>query len=181
MAWHCYIINACTLYCEWNNNGIQKWGTNVSTIRTMALALCYSKSEYDVPVWTRSTNTDIYDPELNKACRAITGCLKTTYVEDLYLLVGITPPDIRRDACSRMEQSKQMEQDLLPVWSHPSKSRLKSRKDFLTSVKPSYFLAKVVRCNKWQRRSRDKSRLGMVNLNEEPEKGYDSLWLTSSF
>ena len=66
-----------------------------------------------------------------------------------------------------MEQTKQMEQETHFLFGHISaRSRLKSRKDFLTSVKPSYFPAKVVRCNKWQRRSRDKSRLGMVNLNE---------------
>ena len=51
----------------------------------------------------KSTYADILDPELNKACRAITGCLKPTYVEDLYLLAGIAPPDIRRDVCARME------------------------------------------------------------------------------
>ena len=56
----------------------------------------------------------------------------------------------------------------------PARRRLKSRKDFLTSVKPSYFPARVVRCNKWQRRSRDKSRFGMVNLNGEPAKDYDN-------
>ena len=39
---------------------------------------------------------------------------------------------------------------------------------------PLPLLAKVVRCNEWQRRSRDKSQLGMVNLNEEPAKGSDS-------
>ena len=35
--------------------------------------------------------------------------LKLTYVEDLYLLAGISPPDIRRDVCARMERTKQME------------------------------------------------------------------------
>ena len=74
-----------------------KSGTNASTIRTTALALCYSIAEYAAPVWARSTYADILDPELNKACRAITGCLKPTYVEDLYLLAGLAPPDIRRD------------------------------------------------------------------------------------
>ena len=42
----------------------------------MALALCYSIAEYAAPVWARSTYAYILDPELNKACRAITGCLK---------------------------------------------------------------------------------------------------------
>ena len=84
-----------------------KLGTNGSTIRTTALALCYSIAAYAAPVWARSTFADILDPELNKACRAITGCLKPTYVEDLYLLAGIAPPDIRRDVCAIMERTKQ--------------------------------------------------------------------------
>ena len=89
------------------------------------------------------------------------------------------PPDIRRDVCARMERTKQLEEETHSLFGHiPARSRLKSRKDFLTSVKPSYFSTKVVRCNEWQRRSRDKSRLGMVNLNEEPAKDYDSPWLT---
>ena len=135
-----------------------KWGTNASTIRTTALALCYSIAEYAAPVWTRSTYEDILDPELNKACRAITGCLKPTSVEDLYLLAGIVPPDIRREVCARMERTKQMEQETHSMFGHiPARSRLESGKEFLTSVKPSYFSAKVVRCNEWQRRSRDKS------------------------
>ena len=122
------------------------------------------------------TYADILDQELNKA---ITGCLKPTYVEDLYLLAGIALPDIRRYVCARMERTKLMEQGTHSLFGHiPARSCLKSRKDCLTSVKPSYFPEKVVRCNEWQRRSRDKSRLGMVKLNEEPAKGYDSSCLT---
>ena len=72
---------------------------HASTIRTATLSLCYSIAEYDALVWARSSHTNILDQELNKACRAITGCRKTAYVEDLYLLVGITLTDIRRDVC----------------------------------------------------------------------------------
>ena len=74
-----------------------QWGTNASTMRTTALALCYSIAEYAAPVWARSTYADILDPELTKTCRTITGCLKPTYVEDLCLLAGIAPPDIRNE------------------------------------------------------------------------------------
>ena len=144
-----------------------KWGTNASTIRTTALTLCYSIADYAAPVYA-----DILDPEINKTCRTITGCLKPTYVEYLYLLAGIAPPDIRRDVCARMERTKQIEQETHSLFGH-----IPARRDFLTSVKPSYFPAKVVQCNEWQR-SRDKSRLGMVNLNEEPANGYESPWLT---
>ena len=66
-----------------------KWRTNASTIRTTALALFYSIVEYAAPVSARFTYADILDSELNKACRAITGCLKPTYVEDLYLLAEL--------------------------------------------------------------------------------------------
>ena len=72
--------------------------------------------EYAAPVWARSAYADILDPELNKACRTITGCLKSTYVEDLYLLAGIAPPDIRKDVYARMERTKQMEQETCRDW-----------------------------------------------------------------
>ena len=69
------------------------WGTNVRTIRTTALAQCYSTAEYAVQVWERSAHAHLLNPELNQACRAITGCLKPTNVENLYLLAGIAPPE----------------------------------------------------------------------------------------
>ena len=80
-----------------------KWGANASTIRTTALALCYSVAEYAAPVWARSSHSHKLNPELNSACRAVTG----TNVEDLYFLAGIVPPDIRRDVCARVEKTKQ--------------------------------------------------------------------------
>ena len=69
-----------------------KWGTNARTIRTTALALCYSTAEYAAPVWARSSHANKLNPVLNQACRLITGCLKPTNVEDLYLIAGIAPP-----------------------------------------------------------------------------------------
>ena len=68
-----------------------KWGTNTSAIRTTTQALCYSIAEYAVPIWARSTYADILDHVLNKACRAITGSLNQTYVENVYLLARIAP------------------------------------------------------------------------------------------
>ena len=72
-----------------------KWGTNARTIRTTALALCYSTAEYAAPVWAKSSHANKLNPVLNQECRSITGCLKLTNVEDLYLIVGIAPPYIR--------------------------------------------------------------------------------------
>ena len=52
-----------------------KWGTNARTIRTTALALCYSTAEYAAPVWARSSHANKLNPVLNQSCRSITGCL----------------------------------------------------------------------------------------------------------
>ena len=79
-----------------------KWGANADTIRTTALALRYYVAEYAAPVCERSPHAQKLNTELNSACRAATGCLKPTNIEDLYLLAGIAPPDIRRDVCARM-------------------------------------------------------------------------------
>ena len=84
-----------------------KWGANASTIRTTSLALCYSMAEYASPVWARLPHAQKLNPELNCACRAVTGCLKPTNVEDLYLLAGNAPLDIWRDVCARMAKTKQ--------------------------------------------------------------------------
>ena len=81
-----------------------RWGTNARTIRTTAIALCYSTAECAVPVWERSAYAHLLNPELNQACRAITGCLKPINVENLYLLAGITPPEIRRSVWARVER-----------------------------------------------------------------------------
>ena len=84
-----------------------KWGANSGTIKRTALALSYSVAEYASPVWARSHHAQKLNTELNSACRAVTGCLKPTNVEDLYLLAGIAPPNIRRDVCARVEKTKQ--------------------------------------------------------------------------
>ena len=76
-----------------------KWGANPRTIRTTSLALSYYTAEYAAPVWARSAHAKNLDPELNQACRSVTGCLQPTNVEDLYLLSGISPPTTKRCLC----------------------------------------------------------------------------------
>ena len=115
-----------------------KRGTSASTIITTVIALCYSIAEYAAPVWARSHHVHVLDSELNTACRAITGCLKPTNVEDLYLLAGIAPPDIRRDGCARVEkkQESNVAHSLYVTLSmvRTQQSCLKSRRCFLVVV-----------------------------------------------
>ena len=114
-----------------------KWGSDASTIRTTALALCYSSAEYACPVWGRSAHASKLDPSLNSACRSITGCLKATKVDDLYILSGIAPPHIRRHIHSQKEKFKQENDPLHPLYnSKPATKRLRSRHSFLHSTEP---------------------------------------------
>ena len=45
-----------------NKLAISRWGTNARTIRTTALALCYSTAEYAAPVWKRSAHAHLLNP-----------------------------------------------------------------------------------------------------------------------
>ena len=156
-----------------------KWGANASTIRTTALALSYSVAEYAAPVWARSSHAQKLNPELNSACRAVTGCLKPTNVEDLYLLAGIAPPDIRRDVCARVEKTKQETNEAHSLYGqNPAERRLESRNCFLRSVKPADFPPKVIRCSAWLRRLQAIPHRATVNIDESLAKGFDRPWTT---
>ena len=76
-------------------------------------------------------------PSSDEACRSITGCLRPTSVENLYLYAGIVLPGVRRDTTSRQERSKQTEDPRHFLISHdPVNKRLKSRNSFVHSVTP---------------------------------------------
>ena len=87
-----------------NKLAISGWGTNARTMRTTVQALYFSTAEYAAPVWERSAHAHLLNLELNQACRAITGYLKPTNTDNLYLLVGIAPSEIRRSVCARVEE-----------------------------------------------------------------------------
>ena len=152
-----------------------RWGTKCITT---ALALCYSTAEYASPVWERSAHAHLLNPELNQACRAITRCLKPTNVENLYLLAGISPPEIRISVCTRVERTKQVERETHSLFGHtPARGLLKSRRSFLTSVQPVHFPEKVVRVNDWKRILEEKAHTGLVNMYEDLATGHDNTWL----
>ena len=156
-----------------------KWGANASTITTTSLALCYSVAEYAAPVGARSSHAHKLNPELNSACRAVTGCLKPTNVEDLYLLAGIAPPDIRRDVCARVEKTKQETNEAHSLYGqNPAERRIKSRNCFLHSVRPADFHPNVIRCSAWLRRLQAIPHKATVDLDESLAKGFDRPWTT---
>ena len=115
-------------------------------------------------------------------CRAVTGCLKPTNVEDMYLLAEIAPPDIRRDVCARVEKTKQETNEAHSLYGqNPAERRLKSRNCFLRSVNPADFPPKVIRCSAWLRRLQVIPHRATVNLDESLTKGFDRPWTTWRF
>ena len=127
-----------------------KWGADPATLRQTAFAICYSTAEYSAAVWARSSHAHKVDVELNKACRTITGNLKATPVQSLYVLSGIAPPTIRRDAIAKVERGKQLRDPRHPLHIHqPVQQRLKSRKSFITTNTLGRITPQAYRRKKW--------------------------------
>ena len=153
------------------------WGASPSTLRSTALALCYSCAEYACPVWERSAHADKINPALNATCRLVSGCLRPTSTDDLYILAGIAPPEIRRHAASSKERMRQVSDDRHPLFGHiQAASRLKSRQSFLNSVQPdgSIHLRETLWRDKLERQPTSMS--NSVKAKEELPNGADSSW-----
>ena len=166
-----------------------KWGCYEITIRKTALALSYYAAEYECLVWARSPHARFLClvwarsphasklvPELNYTCKPITGCLRTTNVEELYLLAAITPPDIRRDVCAREEKKKQETNAAHSLHGQVPAERRMTRECFLSSVRHADFPAKVIRCSEWQHRQNLAPHNFAGNLDESLAKGHTSPW-----
>jgi len=107
------------------------WGANASTLKTTALALCYSTAEYCAPVWSRSVHTKLVDVKLNTAMRIISGTLRPTPLPWLPVLSNIAPPHLRRQEATAKQLQKILLNDRLPlhmdITCHPV-ARLPSRR-----------------------------------------------------
>ena len=71
------------------------WGAGAKTLRISALSLVYSTAEYCTPVWCCSTHTHLIDNILNDALRIVNGCLHPLLTENLPVLAGIQPAELR--------------------------------------------------------------------------------------
>ena len=64
------------------------WGASAKTLRIATLSLVYSTAEYCAPVWCRSAHTRLIDSVLNDVLRIVTGCLRPTPTDHLFILSG---------------------------------------------------------------------------------------------
>lgn len=156
---------------------LHQWGAHPHTLRTSALALTYSCAEYAAAVWERSANAKHLDPLLNETCRIITGCLKPTPVNQLYLLSGIAPPKVRRSTASMVERSKQLNDPRHPMFGQePARSRLKSRHSFLTSVHPLTETKTATRRKMWDEILKPEDKAMGILPDEKLPPGNDQKW-----
>ena len=111
------------------------WGAGAKSLRTSALALCYSVAEYCASVWRNSAHTNLVDVQLNNTMRTITGAVRCTRTDWLPVLSNIAPADIRREvATSRMilrARGKPKLPLLTDIDFHP---RLKSRRPIWSNL-----------------------------------------------
>ena len=113
-------------------------GASLSTLRKSALALVYAPAEYCAPTWSRSRHTNLLDVNLNCILPIITGCLQPTPVEQLPVLSGIPPAELRRRAASLALTRHAMDPDHLlhhTITWEETQFRLKFRRLFATSGK----------------------------------------------
>ena len=110
-----------------------KWGATPHVLRTSALALSYSAAKYACSVWEQSAHAKRLDPVLNESCRLITGFLKPTHVDNLRLLAGIAPLEIRRKATSKLERSRQAYDPRHMLFNHqPAPIQIEIKKELST-------------------------------------------------
>jgi len=91
------------------------WGASANTLRSSALALCYSTAEYCAPVWSRSAHTSQVDVQLNSTMCLICGTLCSTPLPWLPVLFNIEPPALRRKAATDKLVEKIVKHDSWPI------------------------------------------------------------------
>ena len=127
-----------------------RWGANACTLRSSALALCYSAAEYCAPVWARSAHTHLVDVQLNSTMRLITGTLKPTPLPWLPVLANIPPPALRRKAAEdKLLLATAAHQDwgLYRDINSPPPYRLSSRRPLWKDMQPVDTTARW--CDEW--------------------------------
>ena len=114
------------------------WGASTNTLRSSALALCYS-AEYCAPVWSSSAHTSRVDVQLNSTMRLISGTLCSTLLPWLPVLSNIEPPALRRKAATDKLVEKIVKHDSWPIQPDilsPPLLRLTSRKPLWLDLQP---------------------------------------------
>ena len=110
-----------------------------------ALLRAQQHSCYCAPVWCRSAHTRLIDPSINDALRIVTGCLRPTPADNLPILAGIQPAELRRRGAILSLGRRAMEpghllHSALTGPSGATARRLNSRHPFVPAVAARWLL-----------------------------------------
>jgi len=99
----------------------------------------HSTTEYCAPVLCRSVHTRLNIPAINDALRIVTGCLRPASADNLPILAGILPAELRSNGATLSLGRRAMEPGYLlhSALNHPSSGdarRLKSRYPFVPAA-----------------------------------------------
>ena len=117
-----------------------RWGAHpaIYTVRTTALAPCFSTAECACSSWGHSRHTGHVDIAQNDTCRIVTGCLKATPNTLLDICTGgDSPTPHTPKGCQQFNADRCLQEDdpRHPLHGQrPTKHRLPSRNSFLDST-----------------------------------------------
>jgi len=107
--------------------------------------ICHStlQSRNCVPVWCCSAHTHLIDSAINDALRIVTGCQRSTPADNLPILAGIQPGELRRNGAALSLARRAMEPGHLlhSALTRPSSAdarRLKSRHPFVPAARDGF-------------------------------------------
>jgi len=80
-----------------------------TTLRTATLNLADLTTEYCAPVWYGSAHTCLIDPANNNALRIVTGWLCPAPADNLPIIAGIQPAELRRNGAKLSLAPRSME------------------------------------------------------------------------
>jgi len=108
-------------------------------VRIAILALVHLTAEYCAPGWCRSAHTRLINPAINNALQIVTECLRPTPADNLIILAGIQPAELRPKRANLSLARRPMEprQPLHSALTCPpgaSARRLKSRHLFVPVI-----------------------------------------------
>ena len=142
------------------------WGAGAKTLRTSALALCYSVSKYCAPVWRNSAHTNLVDVQLNNTMRTITGSVRCTRTDWLPVLSNIAPADIRRELATSKMIVRARGKPELPLLTdidfHP-RPRLKSRRPIWSNIPDEALTIQYLWRTRWQNQTIDVPNKSLIN------------------
>ena len=71
------------------------WGPEAITLRTATRTLVHSTAEYIAPAWCRSAHSRLLVLVIHDALQTVNGCLRPTLADNLPVLAGIQPAELR--------------------------------------------------------------------------------------